>query len=168
MHPIETILNTTMSELKEMVDVNTIVGDPFVTPGGCTVIPISKVSFGFVAGGGEYGKGGSIRESNKDATENPFAGGSGAGICISPVAFVVVEDETVRLMPVESNHAMERVSEAIPQLIGLIKHFGCKGKGQKQGQTKEECCTETVEQKPCGDEDITYKQTVSVTKTESE
>ena len=52
MHPIETILNTTMSELKEMVDVNTIVGDPFVTPGGCTVIPISKVSFGFVSGGG--------------------------------------------------------------------------------------------------------------------
>ena len=96
-------------------------------------------------------RGGSIRESNKDATETPLPAAA-AGICISPVAFVVVEDETVRLMPVESNHAMERVSEAIPQLIGLIKHFGCKGKGQKQGQTKEECCTETVEQKPCGDE----------------
>ena len=168
MHPIESMMTTAMEQIKQMVDVNTIIGDPVQTRQGKVILPISKVSLGFVAGGGEYGKGGSIRESNKDATENPFAGGSGAGICISPVAFMVVEDETVRLMPVESNHAMERVSEAIPQLIGLIKHFGCKGKGQKQGQTKEECCTETVEQKPCGDEDITYKQTVSVTKTESE
>ena len=160
-HPIQGIMDTTMQKIKEMVDVNTIVGDPMTTPDGTTIIPISKVSFGFSSGGADI--------ATKNHTNNqPFAGGSGAGICISPVAFVVVEDETVRLMPVESNHAMERVSEAIPQLIGLIKHFGCKGKGQKQGQTKEECCTETVEQKPCGDEDITYKQTVSVTKTESE
>ena len=57
MHPIENVLSITMSELNKMVDVNTIVGNPFVTPDGCTIIPISKVSFGFVTGGGEYGEG---------------------------------------------------------------------------------------------------------------
>ena len=62
MHPIENILQTTMSELKQMVDVNTIVGNPFVTPSGCTIIPISKVSLGFVTGGGEYDSGGKKQE----------------------------------------------------------------------------------------------------------
>lgn len=79
MHPIESMMTTAMEQIKQMVDVNTIIGDPVQTRQGNVILPISKVSFGFVAGGGEYGKGGSIRESNKDATENPFAGGSGAG-----------------------------------------------------------------------------------------
>ena len=72
MHPIEHVLNTTMSELGKMVDVNTIVGNPFVTPDGCTIIPISKVSFGFVTGGGEYGEG----MKAPIETRHPFAGGT--------------------------------------------------------------------------------------------
>ena len=66
MHPIESMMTTAMEQIKQMVDVNTIIGDPVQTRQGNVILPISKVSFGFVAGGGEYGKGGSIRESNKD------------------------------------------------------------------------------------------------------
>ena len=88
MHPIENILNITMSELKEMADVDTIVGKPFVTPNGQTIVPISKISFGFVSGGGEY-HASAKAEKEVAAKEYPFAGGSSAGISISPVAFMV-------------------------------------------------------------------------------
>lgn len=160
MHPIESMMTTAMEQIKQMVDVNTIVGDPVQTRQGNVILPISKVSFGFVAGGGEYGEGGSIRETNKDATENPFAGGSGAGICIKPVAFVVVEDETIRLMPVESNHTLERLTEAVPQMIGLIKHFGYKGKN-KQDEQDNACDRKTpADNTPCTGEEETVKSTV--------
>ena len=90
MHPIENMMKTSMEQIREMVDVNTIIGDPVHTQEGGVIIPISKASFGFVAGGGEYGTGGSMRESSgKDSTENPFAGGSGAGISLHPMAFVI-------------------------------------------------------------------------------
>lgn len=124
MHPIENMMKTSMEQIREMVDVNTIIGDPVQTKEGGVIIPISKVSFGFVAGGGEYGTGGSTRESSgKDSTENPFAGGSGAGISLHPMAFVIVNGENIRLLPVQESTPLDRLMDLSPQLFKLVKQW---------------------------------------------
>jgi sporulation protein YtfJ len=107
-----------MANIKEIVDVNTIVGDPVVSADGSTIIPITKVSFAFVAGGGEYGE-----ASSKENADNafPFAGGASSGICITPVGFLVVDECNVQLIPVGGKQLVEQVIEAIPQLITEIK-----------------------------------------------
>lgn len=129
MHPIENMMKTTMEEIREMIDVNTIVGDPVYTSEGSTIIPISKVSFGFVAGGGEYGDGGSSRQSdNSDCTDNPFAGGGSAGISLNPMAFLVVNDNNVRLLPVNFNTAIDRLIDLIPQAVNMVKSGSEKNK----------------------------------------
>jgi len=127
MHPIENIMQTAMTEIKEMVDVNTIVGDAVVTPDGSTVIPISKVCFGFVAGGGEYSENGS-----KNEQQIPFAGGSGAGISISPVGFLILNQE-VRLYTLNHKNTYEKIIESIPQFITEIASVF---KHDESGQTE--------------------------------
>lgn len=112
MHPIEHVLNTTMSELGKMVDVNTIVGNPFVTPDGCTIIPISKVSFGFVTGGGEYGEG----MKAPIETRHPFAGGTASGVTITPVAFMVEKQDQIKLLTATERDIVDKILESIPQM----------------------------------------------------
>lgn len=119
-HPIEGLMNTAMQSIKEMVDVNTIVGDAVQTGDGTVIIPISKVSFGFAAGGGEYCSGdGSKGNKGENTTESlfPFAGGSGAGVSISPVAFMVVGHNNVRLLPCNMNSSLERIIELLPEML---------------------------------------------------
>ncbi|PHS36553.1 MAG: sporulation protein YtfJ [Alkaliphilus sp.] len=104
-HPIESLMKTTMESIKEMVDVNTIVGDAVETTDGTIIIPISKVSFGFASGGGDYSKIFS-KSSNRerDGAEQeafPFAGGTGAGVSVQPVAFMVVGNGQIKLMSVD-------------------------------------------------------------------
>lgn len=126
-HPIDTMMQTTMENIRGMVDVNTVVGAPVTGTKGTTIIPISKVSFGFIAGGGEY-----TAEDSKNRTlptENfPFAGGTGAGVSVQPVGFLVVDDGSVKMLPAQTNGAMERVVELLPQLIEDL--------GQGQGKDK--------------------------------
>ena len=132
-HPIENIMQTTMESIRSMVDVNTIVGDTVVMGNGTVIIPISKVSFGFVAGGGEYnGHGGSDKsQSSKQQDQDcksrssdfPFAGGSGAGVSISPMAFLVVSDGDVQLLPVQFNNSYERLMDKVPDLIYQVKEM---------------------------------------------
>ncbi len=142
MHPIENILNITMSELKEMADVDTIIGKPFVTPDGQTIIPISKISFGFVSGGGEY-HASAKAEKEVVAKEYPFAGGSSAGISISPVAFMVSGKEELRLMTVYNRTITDKILEQLPEMTKeLRKMIGkkeeeCK-RGNKQRKEMEE------------------------------
>ena len=115
-HPIESLMGTSMESIREMVDVNTVVGEAVQTQDGSTIIPISKVSFGFVAGGGEY----TVEDSKNRtvATEVfPFAGGSGAGVSVQPVGFLVVGEGTVKVLPAQTSGAMERVVELLPQLL---------------------------------------------------
>jgi sporulation protein YtfJ len=127
-HPIEKLMDTAMSNIKGMVDVNTIVGDPVETPDGSVIIPISKVSFGFAAGGGEYNKDNlDNRNKNPEEYDKPFAGGSGAGVMLSPVAFLVVGKDQVRLMPVTNNAIAERLINIAPELIQEVKEI-FKGK----------------------------------------
>lgn len=123
-HPIETIMNTALENIKGMVDVNTIVGDPVETPGGEVIIPVSRVSFGFAAGGGEYTmKNGKDKEKEKEKEPEavPFAGGSGAGVSLNPVAFLVVGKEQVRLLPVTNNAVAERLLNMAPDIMREIR-----------------------------------------------
>ncbi|MGE5598452.1 MAG: GerW family sporulation protein, partial [Bacteroidota bacterium] len=128
-HPIEGLMKTAMQNIKEMVDVNTILGDPVETPDGNVVIPISRVTFGFAAGGTEFeaSNGRKTRENRNGATGAeekgglPFGGGSGAGITLHPVAFLVVGKDQMRLLPVEGNMVVDRIIDAAPQLLEKLQ-----------------------------------------------
>jgi sporulation protein YtfJ len=136
-HPIEGLMTTAMQNIKEMVDVNTILGDPVETMDGSVIIPISRVTFGFAAGGSEFetikGKPkDKERDRNPETIETgklPFGGGSGAGITIHPVAFLVVGKEQTKLLPIESNVLVDRILDSAPQLIDKIQSmFGTSPK----------------------------------------
>ena len=107
------LMETVMSNLQRMVDVNTIVGDSVETKEGTVILPISKVSFGFVAGGAEYD--GDCRKE-----ELPFAGGSGAGVSLQPVAFMVVGEDQIRLLSVNQNSLYDRIIDSVPTIIDKI------------------------------------------------
>lgn len=131
-HPIEGLMTTSMESIKEMVDVNTIVGDAVQSPDGTVIIPISKVAFGFAAGGGEYSYiAHDYEKSCKDSEEEeegrgapgkyPFAGGSGAGVSISPVAFMVVGNGQIKLLPVNTNSTLDKVLDMFPDIISKFE-----------------------------------------------
>lgn len=117
-HPIEGLMQTAMQSIKEMVDVNTVVGDAVETNDGTVIIPISQVACGFAAGGGEY----ELNNSSKNP-ELPFAGGSGAGVSVKPVGFLVVKMNDVRLMSVSGNPLAERVVDLAPQLMDKLENL---------------------------------------------
>lgn len=121
-HPIENLMTTTMESIREMVDVNTVVGEAIPTPDGATVIPISRVSFGFVAGGGEYGES-QPRQQSAEATDAdiPFAGGAGAGVTVQPMGFLVSSGEQVRLVPAQYCQSIDRLIELIPQAMAELR-----------------------------------------------
>lgn len=112
-HPFESMMITTMENLKQMVDVNTIVGDPITADDGTVVIPVSKVSFGLAAGGSEFSA------KQQDAT-NPFAGGVGAGVSINPVAFLVSNSEQIKLLTVTESDAISKLIDYVPGMVNKI------------------------------------------------
>lgn len=118
-HPIEGLMKTAMESIKEMVDVNTIVGDPVETPDGSVIIPVSRVACGFAAGGGEY----ESLEFGKKENQGPmpFGGGSGAGVSVQPVGFLVVGNGQVRLLPVDGNAVVDRLIDVAPNLINQVQ-----------------------------------------------
>lgn len=116
-HPIDNLMKNTMENLKQMVDVNTIVGDAVHTTDGSVIIPVSRVSFGFASGGTEFNK--DINEGGK----YPFGGGSGAGVCIKPVAFVVLKDQNIRLLSVDPHSTYDKLIDTVPQVIDILKNF---------------------------------------------
>ena len=119
-HPISDLMSTTMQKIREMVDVNTIVGQPITTPEGMTLIPISKLSFGFASGGSDF-----VSKNHKPGENNTFGGGSGAGVNISPVAFLIVKGDSVRLLPVDPPVAttVDRVIEMVPEVVDKVTDF---------------------------------------------
>ena len=120
-HPIEGIMTTTMESIRDMIDVNTVVGEPIATADGSTVVPISRVSFGFVAGGGEY-RCQAARPSTEEQEGYPFAGGTGAGVTVQPLGFLVTGPDSVRLLPAQCYQPIDRVIELIPQMVADLKH----------------------------------------------
>lgn len=134
-HPIDGLMKTTMESLKDMIDVNTIVGDAVEAPDGTIIIPISKVTFGFAAGGGEVNSSKGDKQKNNEQESNikmPFAGGSGAGVTVQPVAFMVVGQGQIRLLPVNQNAMIERIIDLTPKLIEEIQNLLSKNKNNKK------------------------------------
>lgn len=124
-HPIENLMKTTLENIKDMIDVNTIIGDAVNTPDGTTIIPISRVGFGFGTGGSDLpGNNGLDNSSNKSTL---FGGGAGAGISIKPVAFLVVREDIIRLLPVDHNNSYEKIIDSVPQLLEVVKGMFTKG-----------------------------------------
>ena len=113
------MLENTIGKLHEMVDVNSVIGDPITTADGVTIIPISQVSIGFFGGGSDFVSKNVIKQ------DNPFGGGAGASVKATPVAFLVVKDGNVRMLPVAApaNTTADRIVEMIPDLLDKLGAF---------------------------------------------
>lgn len=142
-HPIEGLMITAMNSIQDMVDVNTIIGEPIQTTNNIMIIPISKVCFGFAAGGSEF-KGETIDEYKKVDKEEaiqyrlPFGGGSGAGVSITPVAFLVVQSNNVKLLPVNHTSSIDKLLDYVPDLIEKVNSMLNKQMQNKKEEKKEE------------------------------
>ena len=110
------MLESTIQKIREMLDVNTVVGNPITTPDGVTVIPVSKVSVGFGGGGSDFAS---------KASENPFGGGVGGGVKVTPVCFLVIKDGNVRMLsvPTPANTTTERIVEMLPDTLDKITAY---------------------------------------------
>lgn len=124
-HPIQSLMGVTLDKVKELVDSNTIIGKPIQTQDGITIIPVSKATFGFASGGSDFGA-----KSTKDL----FGGGSGAGVTISPVAFLVIQNGTVRTIQLlEGNvSGLERAVSMMPDMVDKIAAMTKKEKDAPQ------------------------------------
>ena len=122
-HHIGNLMNITMEKIKEMIDVNTIIGDPITSPDGTLIIPVSKVSYGFASGGSDL----PTKKENKDC----FGGGSGAGVTIQPVAFLTVYQGDVRLVSVDSEEGTaDKLVNMIPDVLKKVKGVFKKDKSE--------------------------------------
>ncbi len=124
-HPIEGLMNTAMNNLKEMIDVNTIIGDSIETASGTVIIPISKVCFGFAAGGSEFNMSTieeTRRKGNDEETKHalPFGGGSGAGVHVEPVGFLVITENSTKMLPVDHCSAIDKLLDFVPDIIEKV------------------------------------------------
>lgn len=142
-HPIEGLMRTAMNSIKDMVDVNTIIGEPIETSNDMVIIPISKVCFGFAAGGSEF-SGETINEYKKKDKEEevqyrlPFGGGSGAGVSINPVAFVIVNKDSIKVMPIEHSSAIDKLMDYVPDLMQRANNIVNKTLEVKKSESSEE------------------------------
>ncbi len=119
-HPLSEMMSSSMGKIREMIDVNTVIGDPIVTGDGVSIIPITKVSIGYGGGGSDF-----VTKNYPANRDNAFGGGAGAGVTITPVAFLVVRGESVRMLPVAepASTSMDRLIEQLPDLIDKVQHF---------------------------------------------
>lgn len=118
-HPIVDIMSATMQKIRELVDVDTIIGQP-IQAGEVTIIPVSKVTLGFTSGGSDF-----VSKNQKPDTDNCFGGGAGSGVSITPVSFLVVKGDLVRLIPAYPYPAsgVDRVIEMVPEVLDKVTGF---------------------------------------------
>ena len=113
-HPIQGLMNVTMEKIHQMVDSNTIIGKPITTDDGTTILPVSKVSFGFASGGTDF-------DGKNAANKDLFGGGSGAGVNIQPVAFLVIKDGCVRTIQLtDGSNSVDRALTILPELVDKL------------------------------------------------
>jgi len=124
-HPIQGLMQTAMENLKSMVDVNTIIGDPVETPDGSVILPISRVGFGFAAGGSEFkseAKSGNNGSDSSSSGELPFGGGAGGGVSITPIGFLVVGHGTIKILSTDgSNQIYDKLIDLAPTVMDRIQ-----------------------------------------------
>ncbi|HSH25044.1 MAG TPA: GerW family sporulation protein [Massilibacterium sp.] len=120
-HPIEGLMKTAMENLKEMIDVDTIISSPIEAPEGTVIMVISKVGFGFVAGGSEFY---SKERTPTHQSNHPFAGGSGGGVSITPIGFLVVRPNEIKMIHADENtHLLDRILDYAPQVVENLKEM---------------------------------------------
>lgn len=123
-HPINSLMDTSMKKIKELIDVNSIIGDPITAPDGTTIIPVSKVTYGFASGGSDL--------PTKKESRDCFGGGSGAGVTIQPVGFLSISKGNVKFIPIEKyDGAADRIVGMIPEAFDKISSFIKKDKTDK-------------------------------------
>ncbi len=140
--PIEGLMDTTLEKIRQMVDVNTVIGTPITAPNGTTVIPVSKVMYGFASGGSEF-------NPKKAENKNLFGGGSGAGVTITPIAFIAITNDDVKLLNVTNfkdsqDRAVGMVPEIIDKILGIFKKD--KNKDNKENKEEDKELAETSEE----------------------
>ena len=118
-HKLENLMRSTMENLRDMIDVNTVIGDTIETGDGNYIVPISKVSFGFASGGSEFG----TLSKRDNVDDYPFGGGSGAGISVKPVAFLIIKGDNVRLLHMDYDTTVDRVIDSIPNFLESVKNL---------------------------------------------
>lgn len=133
-HPIQNLMTETMERIKKMVDVDTIIGTPINTPDGTTVIPVSKVTFGFGSGGSDF-----ISRNSKDASPVCFGGGGGAGVTVSPVCFLVINSTGANILPINAQAvtSVDRLIEMLPTAVNKVSSFVENRKNAKEGAASE-------------------------------
>ena len=128
-HPIGELMQTAMSSIRDMVDVNTVIGEPVLASSGATIIPISKVSFGYVTAGGDL----TTQDKHAELPAFPFAGGSGAGVSVQPVGFLVIMGDTVRMLPAQSLTVADRMVELLPGVVEDVRGMLKKDRSHQEG-----------------------------------
>ncbi|MFD2627874.1 GerW family sporulation protein [Oceanobacillus kapialis] len=138
-HPIQGLMTTAMENLKDMIEVNTIIGDPVESPDGSVIIPVSKLGFGFAAGGSEFSSGKSQGDSD---AELPFGGGSGGGVSITPVAFLIVSERGIKMVHLDQHtHIYEKMLDFAPQVVEKVQQIikeSNQNKKPKEQQSKKQ------------------------------
>ncbi|TRM12959.1 sporulation protein YtfJ [Lentibacillus cibarius] len=138
-HPIQGLMTTAMENLKDMIEVNTIIGDPVESPDGTVIIPVSKLGFGFAAGGSEFTSGDQGDSSGGESL--PFGGGSGGGVSITPIAFLIISQKGMKMIHLdESTHIYEKMMDVAPKAVDkiqqLLKESGLQEKIKQQSKSK--------------------------------
>lgn len=118
-HKLPGMLENTIAKMREMVDVNSVIGEPITTVDGVTIIPVSKISVGFAGGGTDY------VSKNVNKQDNPFGGGVGAGMNVTPIAFLIIKEGNVRMLPVAipANTTAERIVEMVPDVLDKLTDY---------------------------------------------
>ncbi len=129
--PIEGLMDTTLEKLKQMVDVNTVIGTPITTPDGATIIPVSKVIYGFASGGSEF-------NSKKPDSQNLFGGGAGAGVTITPLGFISIYNGEVKMLNISTyQDSQDRAVGIIPDIVDKVAGIFKKDKKEDKKSDKE-------------------------------
>ena len=118
---IKEIVETAITNLSRVAEVNTIVGQPLVTMDGTTILPVSQITFAFMAGGGEYGNKAAKRGFQKDGIDANFAGGSGGGATLTPVCFLVVGKNGVKVIEADKGNTIEKIFDVAKDVVSTFK-----------------------------------------------
>jgi sporulation protein YtfJ len=128
-HPLSDMMTSSMSKIRDLIDVNTVIGTPIQTPDGVTIIPVTKVSIGFGGGGTDFAT--KNYPANRD---NAFGGGAGTGINIIPIAFLIIRGESVRMLPVAepASTSVDRIIEMVPDILDKVENILDERKKKKE------------------------------------
>lgn len=131
-HPIEGMMNTTLEKIRQMVDANTVVGEPVVSPDGSVIIPVSKINYGFASGGSDL-------PTKNGGEKKLFGGGAGAGVTISPVAFITICNGNVKLLQIDPcSSSLDRAISMVPDMVETVSRLFSKKENKESSAATEE------------------------------